>query len=229
MANTFDINLHKRHLITLLLEICKLLDGKVAFKGGTCAMLFYNLNRFSFDLDFDILETLNREDIDSTKEILFKHGIIKDFFDKHNTIFFLFNYRKDYPNIKVEFNKRTWKHNRYKTVWYMGVRMEIVDEPTLLTNKLIAISDRKSPVARDLFDAYCLLSLKFPISEDLIKERTEKGKQDYIKFLISFIERNYTARNVLQGLGEILGKEQKQWVKKELIEQTLNLLEKAAK
>lgn len=229
MANTFDINLHKRHLTTLLVEICKLLDGKVAFKGGTCAMLFYNLNRFSFDLDFDILEKLHKEDVDSIKEILFKHGTIKDFFDKRHAIFFLFNYRKDYPNIKIEFNKRIWKHNRYKTVWFMGVRMEIVEEATLLTNKLVAITDRKSPVSRDLFDAYYFLSLDFPISKDLIKERTGKERQAYLKFVISFIEKNYTARNILQGLGEVLGKDQKQWVKEELIKQTVNLLVKAVK
>lgn len=227
MANTFDINLHKRHLTTLLLEICKALDGKIAFKGGTCAMLFYNLNRFSFDLDFDILETLHKEDIDSVKEILSKHGIIKDFFDKRHTIFFLFNYKRDYPNIKIEFNKRVWKHNSYKTIWFMGVRMEIVDEATLLTNKLIAITDRKSPVPRDLFDAYYFLNLAFPISQDLIKERTGKEKQAYLKFLISFIGKHYTARNILQGLGEILGKDQKQWVKEELVRETIDLLKKA--
>ena len=226
MASKFDLNLHKRVLITLLVEIFKKLDTKIAFKGGTCAYLFYNLNRFSFDLDIDILEELDSKDIDNIKEVLLKNGEIKDFYQKQFTIFFLFDYGRHYPNVKIEFNKRIWKQNRYKIVWFMGTRMKIVDEATLLTNKLVALSKRKGAVARDLFDVYYFLNFNFPINEKLIQERTKKNKKEYLKFLIKFIQKNYTPRNVLQGLGESLDEKQKIWAKRELIPLTLKEIKK---
>jgi len=229
MVSKFDLNLHKRILVTLLIEIFKKLDGKIAFKGGTCAYLFYNLNRFSFDLDFDILKELTAKDIDNIKEILSKNGRIKEFYQKQFTTFFLLDYGKYYPNIKIELNKRIWKNNKYKTIWFMGIRMQIVDEATFLTNKLIALSERKQPVSRDLFDVYYLLNLNFPINEKLIEERTKRNKKEYLESLIEFIQEKYTPRNILQGLGEILDQKQKIWVKKELISATLKEIKKLLK
>jgi predicted nucleotidyltransferase component of viral defense system len=226
MAVKLDLNLHKRILVTLLIEISKKLNGKIAFKGGTCAYLFYNLNRFSFDLDFDILEELKNRDIDEIREILTRNGRIKDFYQKEFTIFFLFDYGRDYPNIKIEFNKRIWGGNRHRIVWFMGQRMKIVDEATFLTNKLVALTNRKRIVSRDLFDTYYFLNLNFPINEDLIKERVRKNKKEYLEYLIDFIQRNYTPKNILQGLGEILNEKQKVWVKKELILATIEEIRK---
>lgn len=229
MKSNFDENLHRRFLVTLLVEIFKKLNGKIAFKGGTCAVLFYNLNRFSFDLDFDILNEFDRDDIDTLKNIFSKEGRVKDFYDKRHTIFFLFDYGKGYPNIKVELNKRVWNNNKYKTVWFMGVRMKIVNDDTLFTNKLVALSDRKEPVSRDLFDVYYFLNLKFPINEILIKERTGKTKKEYLEFLIPFIRKHYNQKNVLQGLGQSLHEDQKRWAKESLISETIELIKREIK
>lgn len=221
MPVKFDLNLHKRILVTLLVEIFKKLNGKIAFKGGTCAYLFYNLNRFSFDLDFDILEELTTEDIDNIKEVLSENGRIREFYQKRFTIFFLLDYGEHYPNLKIEFNKRIWKQNKYKEVWFMGQRMKVVDKATLLTNKLVALSERKTTVPRDLFDTYYFLNLNFPINENLIKERTKKSRREYLKYLIRFIPKNFTPRNILQGLGEVLDVRQKVWVKRHLVSEVI--------
>lgn len=229
MVVKFDLNLHKRILTTLLIEIFKKLNEKIALKGGTCGSLFYNLNRFSFDLDFDILKELTKEDIEKIKEVLSKNGRIRDFYQKQFTIFFLLDYGKYYPKIKIEFNKRIWQQNKYKTVWFLGQRMKIVDEATFLTNKLVALSDRKIAVPRDLFDVYYFLSLNFPINENLIKERTKKTKKEYLQFLIKFIQKKYNPKNILQGLGETLDEKQKTWAKNNLIPETIKEIKKAIK
>jgi len=91
MVVKFDINLHQRILNSLLIEIFKKLNGKIGFKGGSCAALFYNLNRFSLDLDFDILEKLTSKEIDMVREMLSKYGTIRDFYEKK--IFNLFSFR----------------------------------------------------------------------------------------------------------------------------------------
>jgi len=85
----FDSQLHKQTLIKILVGLVKELGGKLAFKGGTCAYLFYDLPRLSLDLDFDVLGDLTEEEVEKIKSILAKHGAIKEFRQKYNTIFFL--------------------------------------------------------------------------------------------------------------------------------------------
>jgi len=220
----FNQEYHKQILIKILVDIFKEFGGRLGFKGGTCAYLFYELPRISLDLDFDLLSPFEKKDMDALKAIFTKKGIIKDFKDKRFTIFFLLSYAKDAPNIKVEFNKRIWENNAYKTVWFLGVEMRIADESTVLTNKLVALSDRRMPVARDLFDGYYLLKLGFKLNERLIIERTGKTLEDYIEFLIPFIERTYNRRNILHGLGDVLENKQKDWVRKELIQEIVKEL-----
>ena len=225
----FDANRHKNVLTEILLDIVKHLNGKAVFKGGTAAMMFYNLSRLSLDLDFDLLEELNAEEIDILKIILKKHGEIKDFRDKRFTLFFLLDYEANYPNIKIEFNKRIWKNNSHKIVWLLGVEIKIADKKTMFSNKLVALSERRILAARDLFDVHYFLKLGYPLNEDLIKERTGKTLNEFLEYIKKFISKNYSSKNVLQGLGEILDKSQKAWAKDRLIPETIKDLESLRK
>ena len=219
-----DKELHKRNLVALLSDIVRLVPEKLAFKGGTCAMLFYGLPRFSFDLDFDILKPLDKTEMDTVREILSRHGRIIEEYDKKYTLFFLFDYEKGHRNIKIEMNKRIWKNNVYRNILFMGLPLAIPDEATLFTNKIVELSERKNPVARDLFDAWFFMSRGFPIYGKLIEERTGKPADEYLRSLPGFIDKTYTKRNILQGLGEVLDEKQKAWAKNHLIEETTQLI-----
>lgn len=221
MKKEFDSKLHQRYLIQILVEIFKTLDGKIAFKGGTCANLFYNLNGLSFDLDFDVLKRIEEKELNKIKTTLLKQGAIKDFYEKKYTIFFLFDYQKDYPNIKIEFNKRVFKKAKYKIIWFLGIQIKITDEATTFAGKLLALSQRRTPVARDLFDVNFFLNLNFPINKELIKEKTNTSCRDYLNSLMLFIKKTYNPKNILQGLGDVLDEKQKIWAKKYLIEDTI--------
>lgn len=221
----FSVDTHKRVLTELLVDIIKYLGHKVAFKGGTAAMMFYNLPRMSLDLDFDLLEDLTEEEIDNLKIIIKKHGTIKEFRDKRFTFFFLLDYQPNYPNIKIEMNKRLWENNSYETVWLLGIEIKIADKKTMFSNKLVALSERRSLACRDLFDVHYFLKLHYPLDEALIKERTGKSLKSFITFIKKFILKKYNKKNILQGMGEILNESQKAWAKDHLITQTIKELE----
>ncbi|MBU4375430.1 nucleotidyl transferase AbiEii/AbiGii toxin family protein [Patescibacteria group bacterium] len=222
----FDTDRHKSVLIEILMDIVKHLNGKAAFKGGTAAMMFYNLPRMSLDLDFDLLEKLSEEEIDILRIILRKHGAVKEFRDKRFTLFFLLDYEANYPNIKVEFNKRVWKNNGYQTVWLLGVEIKIADKKTMLSNKLVALSERRISTSRDLFDVHYFLKLGYPLNEKLIQERTGKTLDEFLDYTKYFIAKNYSSKNILQGLGEILNESKKTWAKDHLISETVKELDK---
>lgn len=224
-----DSTLHDRVLKKLLIGIMKESGSKLVFKGGTCAYLFYDLPRLSLDLDFDLLEQLTEEELDSVKVILGKQARIRQFSEKKFTTVFLVSYEENAPNIKIELNKQIWQNNNYRTVWFLGVKVNVADESTLMTNKIIAITDRKNPVARDIFDAYYFLKMGYPLNRDLIAERTGKGCREYLVYLACYISKQYTRRNILQGLGELLDASQKEWAKRNLIEETISLLKMRAR
>jgi len=165
-------------------------------------------------------------DADRFREVLSRHGQAKEFRDKQNTLFCLFDYGQGHPNIKVELGRRVWKNNVYKPVWFLGVPLAIADETTVLTNKLVALTDRKTAVARDLYDSWYFLKTGFPVNEALVMERTGKGLTAYLKETIDFVRKTYTARNVLHGLGDVLDEKQKSWAKDHLALETILEMEK---
>ena len=56
-------DLHKSSFLSVLRAIYSDPDLRsvLGFKGGTAALLFYNLPRFSVDLDFDLLDPNKKE------------------------------------------------------------------------------------------------------------------------------------------------------------------------
>ena len=69
-------SIHKSYLNRLLIEIIDhpVLSQNLAFKGGSCAAMLGYLDRFSVDLDFDVLknadETVLRQELHQVFEYL---------------------------------------------------------------------------------------------------------------------------------------------------------------
>ncbi len=223
-AKQFNSDEHKRVLTALLIDISKAIGEKTAFKGGTAAMLFYNLPRLSVDLDFDVVTDLTDTDKANVRAALEKHCAIKEEQSKRFTLFYLLSYKHDSPNIKVELNYRVWENNSYKTVWLFGVPIRIADESTMLTNKLVSLTDRKLPVARDVFDCYFFLKNEWPIKEQLIQERTGLSRREYLVSAIDFVQQSFHRKKILAGIGELLSEEQKAWAKEHLVDDLTALL-----
>ncbi len=77
---SLDQNKHKTILVRILKDIYSRpgINAILGFKGGTAANLLYDLDRFSVDLDFDLLES-GKEDFifEEVKSILQRHGRLK--------------------------------------------------------------------------------------------------------------------------------------------------------
>jgi len=60
---SLDIATHNNLLVQILKDIYSDTDISpfLGFKGGTAAYLFYDLPRFSVDLDFDLLDETKRK------------------------------------------------------------------------------------------------------------------------------------------------------------------------
>lgn len=213
-----NISKHKVELTQILLSIYKdsLLAQALGFKGGTAAFLFYDLPRFSTDLDFDLLK--KSEDLDERLTSLLKvHYEIRDRRIKRNTLFWLISYEKRTTQIKIEISTRKFP-NTYETRNFYGTSVRVITLGDMIAHKLVAVQDRKKPANRDLFDAYYFLSSPqiSQVNFDLIKLRTGFEPKLFYKSLLSHLEK-VDNRRILQGMGEVLTKSQKDWVKAKLL------------
>ena len=193
----------------------KNLQAKLAFKGGTCLYMFYNLDRFSTDLDFNIIgNDFNPEEV--TK--ILKGYLEIEEYNKHYTYFWLGSYEKGKQKIKVEMSKRNYPDN-YANVDFYGLTIPTLSKDSMFAHKLCAITDRKKVVNRDLYDAYFMFKNNFEINEKIIEMRMNKTAKEYIKDLVPFIRENVSPHDILQGLGELVDSKQKIWIKEKLLKE----------
>lgn len=226
-----DIAKHKINLTNILIDLYKdnLLSFCLGFKGGTCAMLFYNLPRFSVDLDFDFVGKKENMEavIDKITKILSGKYQIKDQSTKNNTLFWLVSYEKGEHNIKIEISTRNTSYNHYNTVNFYGLTLKILDIKDMIAHKMVAFTERPGAANRDLFDIYFFLGTEYAsqINYNIIKKRTGKNSKDFYQILLKLVT-NTNGNNILEGLGEVLSDPQKDRVKAKLLTELAGLIQR---
>jgi predicted nucleotidyltransferase component of viral defense system len=220
-----NIAVHRNTMLQILKDIYSdtTLSPFLGFKGGTAAYMFYHLNRFSVDLDFDLLDK-TREDyvFERVGQIVKKYGKIKDAKKKKYNLFFLLSCEEEAQNIKIEINRRLFG-SRYEVMTYLGISMLVMVQEDMFAHKLIAMSERIGKANRDIYDVWFFLKNNWSINGEIIKKRAGLSLKELWQRCIASLEK-MDNRNILAGLGEVLDKKQKIWVKENLKKDVLFLL-----
>ena len=222
---------HKNILIKILKDIYtdSTIGPLLGFKGGTAAFLFYDLNRFSIDLDFDLLEESKENYVfEQIQKILSNYGAIKEAQKKRFNLLFLLSYDEKEvgaQNIKVEINRRNFG-SKYEVKAYLGISMKVMIKEDMLAHKLCAMHERIGKTNRDIFDVYFFFHNNWPVNKEIIESRTNMPYKDFLQKCIDFLEK-VSDRNILSGMGELLDEKQKVWVKSKLRAETIFLLKLA--
>jgi len=222
---TLNIASHKNILLKILKDIYTdaSLGPLLGFKGGTATYLFYNLDRFSIDLDFDLLNEIKEQEVfDKVENIVKEYGAIKEKTNKRQTLFILLSYSKEAQNIKVEINKRSFG-SQYEVKNYLGISMLVMRREDMFAHKLVAMTERGKTANRDIFDVHFFLNNNWEINREIVEKRTEMKFADYLKKCIEFVE-NVPDRGILSGMGELMDEKQKARVKSKLKKDTVFLL-----
>src|SRR3989344_9198398 len=136
-----DNSRHRVKLLEILKDIYDdpQLRTALGFKGGTAAMLFYDLPRLSVDLDFDLLKE-GREElvVDKLKKILANHGTLRETTKKRFTLFFLLSYELGERTIKVEISRRATESG-FSPQTYLGIPMLVMNQEDMTAGKLSAL------------------------------------------------------------------------------------------
>ena len=223
-----DNSYHRKLMFDVLKDI---FDSKIkhdiALKWWTLCMFLYGLDRFSVDLDFDIINAkASLSEIKNiTKKKLEKYWKI---IQETNTKLIL-KYNDNQIPLKLEFNTRFYKYNVYSVENLFGISISTMTKDCIFSNKLVALSERKQKnnkiASRDLYDIRFFFKNKRPINDDLIIERTWRTTKSYLESLIPFISINFNRENILRWLGELVSEKQKFFIKNKLINEVLSQID----
>ncbi|MCC8035287.1 MAG: nucleotidyl transferase AbiEii/AbiGii toxin family protein [Rikenellaceae bacterium] len=220
-----DINKHKFFLFQILKDIYedKEMAGILGFKGRTALMFFYDLPRFSVDLDFNLLSA-EKEDMvyDRVRGILLKHGTIHDEAKKFYGPLCVLDYGAGERKLKVEISNRNFG-DEYEVKNLLGINIQVMVAPDMFAHKLCAMLDRASLTNRDIFDCWFFMHNKMPLNKSIVETRMGMPLADYLQKCIDTLE-SISDKGMLNGLGELMDDDMKKFVRTKLRSETITLL-----
>jgi len=205
-----DIKTHRTIMYNILQDIfTQTFAKKLAFKWWTATYFLYWLDRFSTDLDFDVLWEIDNLD-QKIIDVLKKYWTIK----KKNKI--ILSYKKEQDNIKIDINRKIRKNNHYQIMNFFGTDIQVQDAETIFSNKLVALTERNTN--RDIYDVHFFMKNAFKIDEKLIQERTWKNSIELFKIILKKLKSLNKNYKILDGLWEVLDNKQKSFVKQKMLQ-----------
>jgi hypothetical protein len=220
-----DLNKHKFLLIQILKDIYSdiELSSCLGFKGGTALMFFYDLPRFSVDLDFNLLHK-EQEDLVYTKvrKILLKYGSIFDEAKKYYGPIVVLNYGYGERKLKVEISNQVFE-NHYEIKNILGINVKVMVQEDMFAHKLCALLDRSSITNRDIFDCWFFMEKRTPINKNIVESRMKMPLAEYLQQCIDLLE-SMNDKGLLQGIGELMEDSMKIFVKIEMRTEAIGLL-----
>lgn len=221
----FDINRHKFFLVQILKDIYADIElaNSLGFKGGTALMFFYDLPRFSVDLDFNLTDN-NKEDIvyKKVRKIVLKYGSIFDEAKKFYGPILVLDYGMGERKLKVEISNRNF-YDRYEIKNLLGINIKVMIQPDMFAHKLCALLDRNAVTNRDIFDSWFFMTNNTPVNTSIIETRMKMPYTNYIEKCIEHLEA-MNNKKLLAGLGELMDNKTKTFVRNKLLPETITLL-----
>lgn len=217
-----DTTKHKNILLRILKDIYSdtKLSSSLGFKGGTAAFLFYDLERFSVDIDLDLLDADKKDYVfKKIKEIAQKYGKLKEAEEKRYTLFYKISYEDDLMNIKIEINLRDFG-SEYEIKQYLGIPMKVMVKKDMFAHKLVAMYQRMGQANRDIYDVWFFLKNDWPINKEIVEDRVSMSFKDFINECIDSLE-EMPNRGILNGIGELLDESQKDWARDNLKDEVI--------
>lgn len=220
-----DLNKHKFYMLQILKDIFS--DAELAdclgFKGGTALMFFYDLPRFSVDLDFNLLDPSKEKQVyEKVKSILLKYGKIHDEALKFFGPVFVLDYGQNERKLKIEISNRQYD-NHYEIKNLLGIEMRVLSKPDMFAHKLCALLDRTEITGRDIFDSWFFLNTHTPVNANIVENRMGMPLKDYLQRCIETLEQ-ISDKTIMNGLGELTDGETKKFAKTKLRKETISLL-----
>jgi predicted nucleotidyltransferase component of viral defense system len=228
--------IHKAWLYRILSAIADniFLVSNLRFKGGTCAAMQNIIERFSIDLDFDLIDEKKMPQVRKALEIIFKRLDLEIKEQSQHVPQYFLKYRNktgERSILRLDVTFPPPKANEYEAVRFIEIDRIIYCQtiPTMFANKLVAVLDRYekhgSIAGRDLFDIHTFFIRGDKYKKKIIEERRNKNVPLFLEELQDFIEKKITQTNIDQDLNALMPAEKFKKLRKILKPEVLLFLE----
>lgn len=220
-----NINQHKFYLLQILKDIYSDIEllNCLGFKGGTALMFFYDLPRFSVDLDFNLLEIERQESVyNKVKDIVLRYGSIFDEAKKYYGPLIVLDYGSGERKLKLEISIRNF-NDQYEIKNLLGINIKVMVIQDMFAHKLCALLDRNVIAGRDVFDTWFFMQGHTPLNKSIVEYRMKMPLNIYFDTCIDRIDA-MDERKLLQGMGELMENTMKNFTRKKLKEEILSLM-----
>jgi predicted nucleotidyltransferase component of viral defense system len=215
----YDLTLHNSKLKQIFQDIYadNELAAQLVFKGGTCLMFFYDIDRGSTDLDFDLRSGVDKLATSRMTKIMAKYLTVDASREKRFTYLWHGSYEPGAQGIKIEVNKRP-RPQEIVFMDYKGLSVATLAPEMMFAQKLSAITTRKVIYSRDLYDANFMFEKNWSIDDQTIFESTGMETKKYLQKIVELLDDETVRKNVSYGLGEFLTRARLDWAKAKLID-----------
>jgi hypothetical protein len=159
---------------------------------------------------------------DKVRTILLKYGTITDEDKKFYGSILVLDYGVSERKLKVEISVRQFD-NRYEIKNLLGINMKVLMESDMFAHKLCALLDRNVLTNRDIFDCWFFMYKHIPVNKNIVETRMEMTYSEYLQKCIDTLEL-MSDKGLLQGLGELMDNDLKNFVRTKLRTETIGLL-----
>lgn len=141
--------LHKSILLRVLINILddNSLSQSLVFKGGTCASMLSYLDRFSVDLDFDLIKQDLQASVRASLEMIFDRLNLKIKDQSHNTVQYYLKYEapaRSRNTLKIDIVDTPLASDQHEKVLLPDInRLALCQtKETMFAHKLVALQNR---------------------------------------------------------------------------------------
>ena len=221
-------NFFNQYRENIIIEVVQALakssaGSQIAFKGGTALKLFYDLPRYSEDIEYDFLPDTSALDLFDSIRNLFrkKRWEITDEAVKHYTLLLELRFTGPERNfhVKVEISTREKKLNT-TVLPLRGVPVLILEPSFLMTEKLLTFIERQA--GRDIFDAWFILKNAYPLNESMIKE-SFGDLSGFYKTILNRIDMA-DPKKISRDTGKLLDHDYRNWIRTSFLDDFKRLI-----
>jgi predicted nucleotidyltransferase component of viral defense system len=184
----------------------------IAFKGDTALKLFYDLPRYSEDIDYDSLGNISPQVLMNIIKAVVtkKRWEITDDVVKYNTILLELRFAGPERNFRVKIEISTREKELNTTILSLrGVPVQTLEPTFLMTEKLITFIDRQA--GRDIFDAWFILNNAYRLDKEMIL-KTYGDEVTFYSEILKVIKK-VDIKKILRDTGKLLSLDHRNWIK----------------
>lgn len=217
---------HYSYLYNILKDIAldKELSPLLILKGGTSLMFFYELPRFSLDLEFTLVDRKQEQLVfKRLLKIACKYGTICEKILGPFGAKVVLEYGKESRTLEIEISNQYWREET-DLLCLDGFSLNVMSLSDIYSHKLIALGEGDNVAGKEIFDIWFLGEKYIMPNGDIVMKWVGRNLVEQLSLDISILEK-LTNDQLMSSLEPLLLPEKAKWANTSLLPEAIASLQ----